>query len=100
MAQTIASGTTKAEDEWQPDQPAINTVPQAIANPEVTNLATAAAADEIVIAGRRLLGEHRVAAILGRSLRTLQRWRTEGKNPPAGRYVARYIMNSMICGNG
>ena len=43
--------------------------------------ATAAAGDEIVIDGRHLLGERRVAEMLGCSLRTLQRWRTEGKGP-------------------
>ena len=43
--------------------------------------ATAAAGDEIVIDGRHLLGEHRVAEKLGRNPRTLQRWRTKGKGP-------------------
>jgi predicted DNA-binding transcriptional regulator AlpA len=74
---------TKAEDERQPDQPATNTAPQTIANPEVTNPETANARDEIIIDGRRLLGEHRVAEMLGCSLRTLQRWRKEGKGPPS-----------------
>lgn len=83
VAQTIASGTTKAEDERQPDRPATNTAPQTIANPEVTNPGTAAAGDEIVINDRQLLGERRVAEMLGRSPRTLQRWRTEGKGPPS-----------------
>ena len=83
VAQAIASGTTKAQDERQPDKPATNAAPQTIANPEGTNPATAAAGDEIVIDGRRLLGECRVAAMLGRSPRTLQRWRTEGKGPPS-----------------
>ena len=56
---------------------------QTIANPEVTNPATAAAGDEIIIDGRRLFGERRVAEMLGCSLRTLQRWRKEGKGPPS-----------------
>ena len=83
VAQTIAYGTTKAEDERPPDQPATNTAPQTIANPEVTNAETANARDEIIIDGRRLYGEHRVAEMLGCSLRTLQRWRKEGKGPPS-----------------
>jgi hypothetical protein len=80
VAQTTASGTAKVDDE-QPDQQAANTAPQAIANPEVTNLETANAADEIVIDGRTLRSEQRVAEMLGRSPRTLQRWRKTGKGP-------------------
>jgi predicted DNA-binding transcriptional regulator AlpA len=67
----------------QPDKAALDTVPLTIANPEATNPATAAAGDEIVIDDRRLLGERRVAEMLGRSPRTLQRWRKKGKGPPS-----------------
>jgi hypothetical protein len=81
VAQIIAYGTTKAEDERQSDKPATNTAPPTIANPEATAPATAAAADEIVIDDRHLLGERRVAKMLGCSLRTLQRSRTKGKGP-------------------
>ncbi len=45
--------------------------------------ATAVADDEIVIGERRFIGERRVAAMLGCSQRTLQRWRTERKGPPS-----------------
>jgi predicted DNA-binding transcriptional regulator AlpA len=65
----------------QPDKAALDTVPLTIANPEATNPATAAAGDEIVIDGRRLLGERPFAEMLGRSPRTLQRWRKKGKGP-------------------
>jgi Helix-turn-helix domain len=82
VAQIIAYGTTKAGDERQSDKPATNTAPLTIANPKLTAPATAAAGDEIVIDGRQLLGERRVAKTLGCSLRTLQRWRIEGKGPP------------------
>ncbi len=81
VAQTIADGTTKAEDERQPDKPATNIVPRTIANPQASTPATAAAGDEIVIDDRHLLGERRVAKMLGCSLRTLQRRRMEGKGP-------------------
>jgi len=81
VEQTIASGTAKAEDERQPDQPATSTTPQTIANPEVTNPEAANARDEIIIDGRRRLSERRVAKMLGCSLRTLQRRRKEGKGP-------------------
>ena len=69
------------EDKRQPDKPATNTAPPTIANPEATAPATAAAGDEIVIDDRQLIGERRFAEMLGRSLRTLQRWRTKGKGP-------------------
>ena len=68
-----------------------------IADPEATNPATTAAGDEIVIDDRRLFGEHRVAEMLGCSLRTLQRWRKEGKGPPStkiGRQVY-YDLNDL-----
>ena len=71
------------EDKRQPDKPATNTAPPTIANPEATAPATAAAGDEIIIGERRFIGERRVAEMLGYSLRTLQRWRTEGKGPPS-----------------
>jgi hypothetical protein len=96
-AQAIPYGTTKVEEERQPDQPITNTRPQTIGNPEPTNPETANARDEISIDGRRLVGEHRVAERLGRTVRSLQRWRTAGKGPPR---VAEYIMTSMICRNG
>jgi len=81
-AQAIPYGMTKAEKERQPDQPATNTTPQTIANPEVTNPEAASAGDEISVDGRRLVGEHRVAEMLGRHPRTLQRGRKTGKGPP------------------
>ena len=81
VAQIIAYGTTKAEDERQSDKPATNIVPRTIANPQASTPATAAAGDEIVIDDRHLLGERRVAEMLGCSLRTLQRRRMEGKGP-------------------
>ena len=69
------------EDKRLPDKPATNTAPPTIANAE----AAATAGDEIIIDGRRLIGERRVAKMLGCSLRTLQRWRTKGKGPAARR---------------
>jgi len=69
------------EDKRQPDKPATNIVTRTIANPQASTPATAAAGDEIVIDGRHLLGERRVAETLGCSPRTLQRRRTEGKGP-------------------
>ena len=81
VARIIAYGTTKAGDERQSDKPAMNIVPRTIANPQASTPATAAAGDEIVIDGRHLLGERRVAEMLGYNPRTLQRRRTEGKGP-------------------
>jgi hypothetical protein len=81
VAQIIAYGTTKADDERQPDEAATNIVPRTIANPQASTPATAAAGDEIVIDDRHLLGERRVAKMLCCSLRTLQRSRTKGKGP-------------------
>ena len=81
VAQIIAYGTNG--DGGRSDKPATNIVPPTIANPHSTP-ATAAAGDEIVIDGRQLLGERRVAEMLGCCPRTLQRWRTE-KNPRARR---------------
>jgi predicted DNA-binding transcriptional regulator AlpA len=83
VAQTMAYRTTKAEDERQPDKPATNIAPRTIINPEATTPATATAGDEIIIGERRFVSERRVAAMLGCSPRTLQRWRTEGKGPPS-----------------
>jgi predicted DNA-binding transcriptional regulator AlpA len=67
----------------QPDMTPPDTAPQTIADPKATNPATTAAGDEIVIDDRHLLGERRVAEMLGCSPRTLQRWRTEGNGPPS-----------------
>lgn len=78
-----SDGPSPAEDERQPDKPATNTAPQTIANPEAGNPATADDGDQIVINGRWLFGERSVAKMLGRSMRTLQRWRKEGKGPPS-----------------
>ena len=71
------------EDKPQPHKSATNNAPPTIANPEATIPATAAAGDEIISGERRFISERRVAAMLGYSLRTLQRWRTEGKGPPS-----------------
>ena len=65
------------EDKRLPDKPATNTTPPTIGNAE----AAATADDEIIIGGRRLIGERRVAKMLGRHPRTLERWRTKGKGP-------------------
>ena len=86
------------EDERQPDKPATNIVPRTIANPQARTPATAAAGDEIVIDDRHLLGERRVAKMLGCSLRTLQRRRMEGKGPAStkiGRKVF-YELNDVL----
>jgi predicted DNA-binding transcriptional regulator AlpA len=69
------------EDKRQPDKPATDTAPLTITNPE----ATAAAGDEIIIDGRRFISERRLAEVLGRHPRTLQRWRQQGKGPPSTR---------------
>jgi predicted DNA-binding transcriptional regulator AlpA len=71
------------QDNRQADKPATNAAPLAIVNPEATSPTTATAGDEIIIGERRFVSEPRVAAMLGYSLRTLQRWRTEGKSPPS-----------------
>ena len=73
------------EDERQSDKPATNIVPRTIANPQASTPATATAGDEIVIDDRHLLGERRVAKMLGCSPRTLQRWRRKGKAPRSRR---------------
>jgi predicted DNA-binding transcriptional regulator AlpA len=67
------------EDKRLPDKPATSTTPPPIGNAE----ATATADDEIIIGERRLIGERRVAAMLGYSQRQLQRWRRERKGPPS-----------------
>jgi hypothetical protein len=97
-ANSLAYGTTKAGDEWQSDKPATNIVPRTIANPQASTPATAAAGDEIVIDDRHLLGERRVAEMLGCSLRTLQRRRTKRKGPAStkiGRKVY-YELNDLL----
>ncbi len=67
------------EDKRLPDRPATNTAPPTIANAE----ATATAGDEIIIGDQRLISELRLAAMLGRSPRTLQRWRNKHRGPPS-----------------
>jgi hypothetical protein len=67
------------EDKRLSDKPSTNASSPTIVEPE----AAAAAGDEIVIGDRRFIRESRVAAILRCSLRTLQRWRKEGKGPPS-----------------
>ena len=86
------------EDKRQPDKPATDTAPLTITNPE----ATAAAGDEIIIGERRFISELRLAAMLGRHPRTLQRWRKniKGKALRARRLVAGSIMKSTKCRNG
>ncbi len=76
------------EDKRQPDKPATDAAPLTITNPE----ATAAAGDEINIGERRFISERRLAAVLGRHPRTLQRWRTEqkGKGPPSREISGRF----------
>src|ERR1700733_10791473 len=78
-----SDGPLPVEGERPPDKSAANTAPQTIANPEVTNPAPGAAGDEIVIGARRLFAEPRVAEMLGRTVRSLQRWRKTGKGPPS-----------------
>jgi predicted DNA-binding transcriptional regulator AlpA len=98
VAQIIAYGTTKAGDERQSDKPATNIVPRTIANPQASAPATAAAGDEIVIDDdRHLLGERRVAKMLGCSPRTLQRWHKDGKGPPSTKIGRRrfYELNEL-----
>jgi Helix-turn-helix domain len=73
-----SDGPVPGEDKRLPDKPATNTTPPTIGNAE----APATADDEIIIGGRRLIGERRFAKTLGCSLRTLQRSRTKGKGPP------------------
>jgi predicted DNA-binding transcriptional regulator AlpA len=82
-ASDASDGPLLADEERQSDKPTTDTVPQTIGNLEATNPSTASAGDEIVIDGRRLLSEPRVAKMLGCSLRTLQRGRKEGKGPPS-----------------
>ena len=72
-----SDGPVPGEDKRLPDKPATNTTPPTIGNAEAATTAD----DEIIIGGRRLIGERRVAKMLGYSVRTLQRRRTEGKGP-------------------
>ncbi len=74
------------EDKRQPDKPATDAAPLTITNPE----ATAAAGDEINIGERRFISERRLAAVLGRHPRTLQRWRKKGKGPPSREISGRF----------
>jgi len=83
VAQTIAYGTTKAEEERQPDKATTNIAPRTTANPQATTPARAVTDDKIVIDDRELLGERLVAETLGCSLRTLQRGRKKRKGPPS-----------------
>jgi hypothetical protein len=78
-----SEGPLPTDHEPQSDTPAPNTGTQTNGTSEARNSATAAAGDEIVIEGRRLLSERRVAEMLRCSLRTLQRGRKEGKGPPS-----------------
>jgi len=57
-------------------EPALVTLP-AVIGPQAVSTR-----DEIIIGGRRLISDRRVAAVLGVSKRTLQRWRQENKGPP------------------
>ena len=85
------------EDKRQPDKPATDTAPLTITNPE----ATATAGDEIIIDERRFISERRLAAVLGRHPRTLQRWRNrKGKALRARGLVAASFMKSTKCRNG
>jgi Helix-turn-helix domain len=86
-----------ADHEPQFDTPAPDTGTQTNGTSEATNSATAAASNEIVIEGRRLLSERRVAEMLRCSLRTLQRGRKEGKGPPSTkiRRKAYYDLNDV-----
>ena len=67
------------EDKRPPDKPATDTAPLTITNPE----RTAAAGHEIIIDDRRLVSELRLAEMLGRSPRTLQRRRNKHIGPPS-----------------
>jgi len=82
-ANEATNGPSQVEDGQPPDESATNAAQQTIVNPEATSPPTGAAGDEIIIEGRRFLSERRVAEILGRSLRTLQRERKAGKSPPS-----------------
>ena len=81
------------EDKQLPEKPVTNTTPLTIANAE----ATATADDEIIIGERRLIGERRVAAMLGYSQRQLQRWRKEQKGPASTKIGRRlfYELNTL-----
>jgi len=57
-------------------EPALVTLP-AVIGPQAVSTR-----DEIIIDGRRLISDRRVAAMLKVSKRTLQRWRQENKGPP------------------
>lgn len=67
-----------AADKQLPDNAPTNTPAPTIENAK----ATVPADDEIIIGGRQFVSEARVAEILGRHPRTLQRWHKKGKGPP------------------
>ena len=56
--------------------------PTLVTLPAVIGPQAVSTRDEIIIDGRRLISDRRVAAMLGVSKRTLQRWRQENKGPP------------------
>ena len=56
--------------------------PALVTPPAVIGPQAVSTRDEIIIDGRRLISERRVAAMLKVSKRTLQRWRQENKGPP------------------
>jgi predicted DNA-binding transcriptional regulator AlpA len=84
-----SAGTNSAAS---PPQPVAPTVPSETTKAELPSRAEAAVEaggiardtrDEVVIDSRRFVHQRRAAAILGRSQRTLQRWRKEGIGPPS-----------------
>ena len=81
------------EDKQLPEKPVTNTTPLTVANAE----ATATADDVIIVGERRLIGERRVAAMLGYSQRQLQRWRKEQKGPASTKIGRRlfYELNTL-----
>ena len=81
------------EDKQLPEKPVTNTAPLTIANAE----ATATADDEIIIGEQRLIGERRVAAMLGYGQRQLQRWCKEQKGPASSKIGRRlfYELNTL-----
>lgn len=95
-----SDGPSPVEDERQPDEPAANNAQQTIGSPKARSPETADDGDEIFINGRLFLHQRRVAKMLGRRPRSLQRWHRKGQGHRARRSVAGYIMNSMICRNG
>ena len=82
-----------AEDKRPPDKPPMNAAPLTIANAE----ATATADDEITIGEPRFIIERRVAVMLEKSQRQLQRWRNEQKGPASTKIGRRlfYELNTL-----